>query len=351
MRKIEKILQQAQVPTARFLDRLPNFSQRGLLKLLAYPYDYPKLNPFTACLMAVKHKEKKIGFIADDVATTRRRYEQQIQIFARYKTAIQQIQDLRLPLASGTLKARHYHPQPHKKLAMLVFYHGGGFVAGSLETHDEICRLFAKHMRVQVLSIQYPLAPEASPHQVIQASQEALQWVYENRRQLNIYKDRIAIAGDSAGGNICAVLSQQSLGQPYAPQAQLLVYPAIDFAHTYPSLQIFGYGLPLTASDVEKVKHLYAQQHQIALNDPLISPVYAEPNLHLSATFIVTAGHDVLHDEAEFYAEKLAAHGCKVHYQNYDEHAHGFLHLTPISKDAKKCCIEVAKQFKRFWFR
>ena len=340
-----------QVPAARLVDRLPEFSQRSLVKLLGYPCDYPELDSFTACLMAIKHKEGKVGFLADDVANTRRQFEQQIRILSKHKTPVHQIQDLRLPLASGTIKARHYHPQPNKKLAMLVFYHGGGFVAGSLETHDEVCRLFVKHMHVQVLSVQYPLAPEAAPKQVIQTSKEALEWVYYNRRQLNIDKGRIAIAGDSAGGNICAVLAQQSIGQVYAPQAQLLIYPAIDFKHCYPSLNIYGYGLTLTACDVAQVKQLYAHEHDVALDDPIISPVYAEPNSDLAASFIVTAGHDVLHDEAEFYAEKLAAHGCRIKYLSYSEQAHGFIHLTSISRQAKKRTLDIAKQFRKFWLK
>lgn len=351
MIKIKNILQHTQVPAARVLDRLPTFSQRALLKLLAYPYDYPELDAFSACLMALRHKEGKVGFLASDLATTRQQYEQQIQLFLRYKTTIAQVQDLRLPIASGTLKARHYHPQPHKKLAMLVFYHGGGFVAGSLDTHDEICRLLAKYMQVQVISVQYPLAPEASPQQLIEASRQALEWIYQNRRQLNIYKSRIAIAGDSAGANICAVVAQQSISKDYAPQAQLLIYPAIDFQYCYPSLNIFGHGLTLTANDVKQIKALYAQQHDVDLDDPIVSPIYAKPNANLAASFIVTAGHDVLKDEAEFYAEKLAAHGCKVQYQMYLEQTHGFLHLTPISQQATKRTIEIAKQFKKFWFK
>jgi acetyl esterase len=349
MRKLKYFLEQAQVPAARVLAHLPEFSQRGLLKLLGYPYDYPELEPFTACLMALKYKEGKLGFLAEDVVSTRTQYERQMALLNQHKTFIRQVQDLRLPLASGTLKARHYHPCPNKKLAMLVFYHGGGFVAGSLNTHDEFCRILAKTMRVQVLSIQYPLAPEASPQQVIQASQQALEWVYHNRRQFNIYKAKIAIAGDSAGGNICAVIAQRSIGYAYAPQAQLLIYPVIDFKYCYPSLHLFAHGLTLTACDVTQVKDLYAHQHNVELDDPILSPVYAEPHANLAATFIVTAGHDVLRDEAEFYAEKLGAHGCRVHYQTYIEQTHGFIHLTPISKQAKKYSLQIAKQFKKFW--
>ena len=106
-------------------------------------------------------------------------------------SAVKQVEDLRLPVQSGTVFARHYHPAPNKKLPMLVFYHGGGFVVGSLDSHDEVCRLLAIHAKVQVLSIDYPLAPEVGPNVLIQSCEDALAWVYQNRRQFKILKNRI----------------------------------------------------------------------------------------------------------------------------------------------------------------
>lgn len=346
---VEKIAQSTQGNIARSLDYIPAFIQRHLVKALAYPYHYPDLDSSLSCMLALQYIQGQRGFLGSELQHSRQSFEKQMCILVAKPTAVASIQDLRLPLASGTLVARHYHPKPHKKLPMLVFYHGGGFVSGSISTHDEACRLFAKTLNAQILSVQYPLAPEASPQQLIQACHEALVWVYQNRRQLNIRKSSIAIAGDSAGGNICAVLAQRTLGQEYAPQAQWLIYPAIDFKQDYPSAQQYAEGLLLTAQDVQKVKELYVQQHHVALDDPIISPIYGEISANLAPAYIVTAGHDILHDEAEFYAQKLSAHGCQVNYENYAEQTHGFINLTSVSNQAKKRSIEMALHFKKFW--
>lgn len=346
---VEQLATQGRGTLARAVDYLPTPIQRGLVKLLPYPYAYPSLDPTLSCMLALQYAQGQRGFLSGDLKQSRQAFEQQMQLLVCKPTFIPHVQDLRLPLPSGTIAARHYHPQPKKKLPMLVFYHGGGFISGSISTHDEACRLFAKSLNMQIISVQYPLAPEASPKQLIQACNEALQWVYYNRRQLNIYKGRIAIAGDSAGGNICAVLAQQTIGQAYAPQAQWLIYPALDFKQHYPSADTYAHGLVLTAEDVQQVKTLYAQRHQMELDDPLISPIYADVSAQLPPACIVTVGHDILHDEAELYAQKLKAQGCRVQYLNYTEQTHGFINLTTVSKQAKKRSIEMALNFKKFW--
>lgn len=231
---------------------------------------------------------------------------------------------------------------------MIVFYHGGGFVVGGLDTHDEACRLIAKYAKVQVLSIDYPLAPEASPQLLIKSCEDALAWVYQNRRQLKIYKNRIAVAGDSAGGNISTVVAQHAAGKSYAPQAQLLIYPVVDFKSRHPSFYAYGQGLVLTSKDVDYVTDYYATQHNIALDDPLISPTYG--NLKkLAPAYVITAGHDLLHDEGEIYSHKLRQSGVKVQYVNYPDQTHGFINLTPVFNKAKRNTIEIAKNFRKFW--
>ena len=258
------------------------------------------------------------------------------------------MEDLRLPLHSGTIFARHYHPAPNKKLPMLVFYHGGGFVVGSVDSYDEVCRLLARHANVQVLSIDYPLAPEASPHQIVQSCEDALAWVYQNRKQLKILKNRIAVAGDSAGGNLSAVVAQRSAGKAFAPHAQFLIYPALDFKSRHPSFFAYKDGLILTGDDVDTVTAHYATQHQVALDDPIISPTYG--NLKkLAAAFVVTAGHDVLHDEAEIYAHKLRHQGVNVAHHDYPNMTHGFINLAGLSSTAKKNYIEMSRKFRKFW--
>ena len=345
---IQKVMEQNQGTAARLLDKLPNFVQENIVKALAYPYHYPELDSFLKCLVAVQYKQNKTGFISADAQHSRKAFELQSQLLAGKSTAIKQVEDLRLPLHSGTIFARHYHPAPNKKLPMLVFYHGGGFVVGSVDSYDEVCRLLARHANVQVLSIDYPLAPEASPYQIVQSCEDALAWTYQNSRQFKILKNRIAVAGDSAGGNIATAVAQRSAQKVFAPQAQLLIYPVVDFKSRHPSFYAYKDGLVLTEKDIDVVTALYAEQHAVALDDPLISPTYGKL-AGIAPAYIVTAGHDVLHDEGEIYSHKLRQQGVKVFHQEYTDQTHGFINLTPVSHRAKKYVIEISTKFRKFW--
>ena len=348
--RLQALLEKGQGTAVRALDRLPGFVQEGLAKGLGYPCIYPELDPLIKCIMAAQLKQGKTGFIGADLNRARKAFDLQMQALKAKPTPVRQVEELRLPLQSGTVFARHYHPAPNKKLPMIVFFHGGGFVLGNLDTHDEACRLLAVHAKAQVLSIDYPLAPEASPKQLIQCAEDALAWVYQNSRQLKILKGRIAVAGDSAGGNIAAVAAQRAAQKAYAPHAQLLIYPVLDFKSRHPSFYAYQDGLALTGQDVEQVTAYYAHQHQVALDDPLISPTYGRFE-KLAPAYIVAARHDVLHDEAEIYAHKLRQQGLKVHYQEYKDQAHGFINLTPVSLRAKKYLTDTARNFRRFWDR
>ena len=345
---VEKWMEKGQGHVARAIDRLPTTAQEGLVKALGYPHQFERLDPFIKCLMAAQYKQGKSGFIFEDYHRSRKLFDHQIQMLSSKPTAVKHVEDLRLPLQSGTVFARHYHPAPSKNLPMLVFYHGGGFVVGSLDSHDEVCRLLAVHAKVQVLSIDYPLAPEASPQLLLQSCEDALAWVYQNRRQFKILKDRIAVAGDSAGGNISTVVAQRSATKAYAPSAQLLIYPVVDFKSRHPSFFAYKEGLTLTEHDVDMVTALYVEQHQIALDDAMVSPTYATLR-GLAPAYVVTAGHDLLHDEGEIYAIKLKQQGNKVYYHNYVDQPHGFVNFSIISRRAKKYTIETAKSFRKFW--
>ena len=346
--KIQTLLDKRQGPAARALDKLPNIVQESIARILGYPYQYPDLDAFTKCIVAAQIKQGRIGFIGDDPIESRRQFDAQMLAILNKPTSIESVEDIRLPLQSGTVFARHYHPAPNEKLPMIVYYHGGGFVVGGLDTHDEVCRLIAKYAKVQVLSIDYPLAPEASPQQLIQSCEDALAWAYQNRRQLKIYKNRIAVAGDSAGGNISTVVAQHAAGKSYAPQAQLLIYPTVDFKSRHPSFYAYGQGLVLTSKDLDYVTDYYVTQHNVALDNPLVSPTYG--NLKkLPPAYIVTAGHDLLHDEGEIYSHKLRQNGVKVQYVDYPDQSHGFINITPISSKAKRNTIEIAKNFRKFW--
>ncbi|WP_168418713.1 alpha/beta hydrolase [Acinetobacter towneri] len=347
---LKQRLHKGQGTAARFLNKLPDRAHEALAQALAYPYQYPDLDPFIKCMMAAQLKQGKVGFIGADPIQSRQQFDRQIASIASTPTAVKRVEEVRLNLPSGDIAARYYHPAPHKKLPLIVFYHGGGFVVGGLDSHDEFCRLMAVHANAQVLSVAYPLAPEASPQQIIQVCEEALAWAYQHRRQMKILKNRIAVAGDSAGGNIAAVVAQRSVHSTYAPEAQFLIYPALDFKSRHPSFFAYKDGLVLTEQDIDFVTHHYATQHQVALDDPIISPTFGKLK-KLAPAFVVTAGHDVLHDEAEIYAHKLRQNQVTAKYVEYLDQAHGFINLSFVSSRAKKLSIEMCKNFRKFWDR
>ena len=348
--QLQAMMDKGQGVAARLLDRLPKIAQERIVRSLDYPYHYPELDPFVKCLMAVQLKQGKTGIVREDIAQSRIFFEQSMQLLKSKPTAIRQVEDIRLSLHSGIVQARHYHPAPAKKLPLIIFYHGGGFLIGSLDTHDEYCRLLAKHAHAQVLSVAYPLAPEHHPSQIVQVCEDALAWAHQHSKQLRILKKRIAVAGDSAGGNLAAVVAQRSADKVYVPQAQLLLYPAMDFKSRHPSYFAYKDGLVLTDGDIELVTYHYVERHEIALDDPLISPTYGNLK-NLPPTYLITAGHDVLHDEAEIYAHKLRQHAVTVKYVEYLDQTHGFINMTFVSRRAKKISIEMCKNFRKFWDR
>lgn len=191
------------------------------------------------------------------------------------------------------------------------------------------------------------MTPEAHPQTVIEICEQSLAWTHEQASHLNILNSQIAVCGDSAGGNIAAVVAQRAAQKDYAPCAQFLIYPAIDFQQRYPSFQAFKSGLTLTGTDVDVVIDLYATQHDVAFNNPLISPIYG--NLEkLAPAYVITVGHDVLRDEGKVYAEKMQKAGNQVVYQEFHDQAHGFINFTAISKRSKACFIEACEKFAEF---
>lgn len=346
--KIKSKIGKGQGVAARFLDKAPSNVQNTLAKALLYPYQYPNLDPFIKSMMAVQLKQGKIGFIGSDAEASRKAFESQMHSIATKPTFVKKVETMQLALTSGNIQARHYHPAPEQMLPLIIFYHGGGFVVGSIDTHDEACRLLAVHANAQVLSVNYPLAPEASPQQLIQCCEEALVWVYKNSAHFKIFNNRIAVAGDSAGGNIATVIAQRTKLEAYAPEAQLLIYPTVDLKSRHPSFFAYKDGLVLTESDIDHVIHFYAEQHSVELDDPLVSPVYGDLK-NVAPAYVLSAGHDVLHDEAEIYVHSLQQEGIEVAYVDYEDQTHGFINLTFISTRAKNITIEVAKNFREFW--
>jgi acetyl esterase len=252
--------------------------------------------------------------------------------------------DLALELPGRTVALRHYVPdEPGERLPMLVFYHGGGFVFGDLDTHDAVCRMLCVHGGMHVLAVDYRLAPEHPFPAAVDDAREAFEWAYANAERLGADPQRIAVGGDSAGGNLAAVVSQLAVaaGGP-RPALQLLIYPATDMVERRRSRELFAEGFFLTDSEMAWFEQAYLGTGTTDRHDPRLSPLRAQDLSGLPPAIVATAAFDPLRDEGEDYAQALRAAGTPVLLRRYPGAIHGFVSGVGVSRPAREAVIELA---------
>lgn len=232
-------------------------------------------------------------------------------------------ENLRIPTAGGALPARLYRPRGDGPFTLTVFFHGGGFVMCDLDTHANLCRCLAQRARTLVLSVAYRLAPEARFPAAAHDACDAVRWAAANARKLGARDALIAVAGDSAGGNLAAVAAQQMRGTHVRIAHQLLLYPVVDCATEHPSYDTFGNGYFLTADLMRWFKNQYfgTDAERAA---PLASPLAAPDLAGLPPATVISAEYDLLRDEAEAYARRLAQAGVPVTLLRWPGQMHGF---------------------------
>ncbi len=252
------------------------------------------------------------------------------------------IADRTIPGPAGTVPVRVYTPVGRAPFPLVVYFHGGGWVLGSLETHDSICRQLAAAAQAVVMSVGYRLAPEYRYPAAIHDCYAALVWAAANAGVLGIDALRIALAGDSAGGNLACVVAMMARdrGGP-AVCFQLLVYPVTNYAFDTPSYRENANGYLL-----EKEAMMWFWSHYLPSpvhgEEPYASPLRA-PDLHgLPSALIITAEYDPLRDEGEAYGRRLAEARVPVRMHRYQGMIHGFLGMSPVWEQAKAAMAESA---------
>jgi acetyl esterase len=252
-------------------------------------------------------------------------------------------EDLMIDGAAGQIRARLY-PAKEKDAPLLVFFHGGGFVFGDLDTHDAPCRVLRRHAGINVLAVDYRLAPEHPFPAAVEDARAALKWAQANAKRLGADPARIGIGGDSAGANLSAVLSQITKSEGgQMPVMQLLVYPAVCRRTAWPSLDLFGEGFYLTRESIDWFHQQYSGHLPRAERpDPRRDPFHGEDLAGLPRALVVTAGFDPLRDEGEAYAEKLRDAGNDVAVRRFDGFVHGFFNMVGISPVCRDAVIEIA---------
>ena len=232
-----------------------------------------------------------------------------------------------------TLPIRIYRPHNvSKKIPTLIYYHGGGFVIGTLEMYDYLCASFSSQSNIQVISIDYRLAPENKfpipPLDCI----AAYNTIYDDAQKYNIDVNQLAVGGDSAGGNLATIVTSHAIKSNKDPKFQLLIYPAVRDTES-PSFELFKEGFLLETDDMHWFANHYVDQNQDR-KDPLLSPMYLDNLDKMPTSIIVIAGFDPLRDEGFDYAEKLKDTGVDVITQVHEDQFHGFYHMNDALPEA-----------------
>jgi len=249
---------------------------------------------------------------------------------------------------SGKIGYRRYRPlgTSNGSMPTLIFYHGGGFIAGNLDTHDSTCRRLANGSRCQVIAIDYRLAPEHPFPAALEDALTAARWAYDHAEELGADRERLGVGGDSAGGNLAAVVAQ--LG-PVPLRFQLLIYPVTDLRGGTASYEEHASGYYLTASEMSWFVGHYLSGGRGAADDARVSPLLAD-DVTVALTppaLIVTAEYDPLRDDGLAYAERLRATGVDVTTVHYDSMMHGFVSLADFLDDGRAALSEAAAAVAR----
>src|SRR5712671_3021680 len=264
--------------------------------------------------------------------------------------ALESAKPLAIPAPHGSIPARIFTPKRLRKThglsPCLVFFHGGGWVIGDLDSHDVVCRKLAHEGELIVIAIDYRLAPEHKFPAAVDDAITAVKWVASNARQLGIDASRLMVGGDSAGGNLAAVTALATRdGNGPKLAGQLLIYPATDFAMKHPSHSEPETSILLTHSVIKWFCNHY-------LNSPAdidnwqASPARAGTLAGLPPAYVMTAGADPLRDEGDEYAAKLKAAGVPVTYKHFPGQFHGFFTMGKLLQQANVAATDIANWLK-----
>jgi acetyl esterase len=247
--------------------------------------------------------------------------------------AVYRVDDLEAVGPAGPLRLRVYRPNALHDLPAVVYYHGGGFSLGDLDTHDRICRLLASRAQALVVSVDYRLAPEHPFPAAVDDAYAALRWVHGHANGLDADPGRLTVAGDSAGGNLAAVAAIRARDEGGVPLVfQLLIYPVTDLSSfATRSHEDLKEGFLLSRTFAEAMRRAYVPLPEDRRR-PYASPLLAPDLQGLPPALIITAQFDPLRDEGEAYGRRLAAAGVKVATIRYNGVTHGFFGVGVLRK-------------------
>jgi acetyl esterase len=311
------------------------------------------LDPQLAEILALAEKAGRPPLDALPVEEARREYRRRADTFGLPQAEMETIEERTIAGPDGAIPVRLYVPAgATNALAfaapapMLVFFHGGGWTVGDRDTHDRACRYLAREARCRVASVDYRLAPEHPFPAAVEDCWAAWEAIALHPRFWGADARRLAVGGDSAGGNLAAAVAQLATAERVrAPCLQLLIYPAADMAGAYGSIERFAKGYLLTKSMIERFMGYYTPD-PAARRDPRASPLRATDLAGLAPAFVQTAGFDPIQDEGAAYAQALAAAGVAAEHRHYPSLVHGYLQLAGYSPAAKAAVDDAARALR-----
>jgi acetyl esterase len=324
------------------LAKLPLRAQR-LLGGTPIESEGMRLHPTSQLLVKLERLADVRGYEELSPDEAREQTGKQATLLTGPKLALPRVEDLEIPGPAGAIPARLYAPTPQPGAGgLLVYYHGGGHVIGTLDTHDSTCRFLATHANVGVLSVDYRLAPEYAYPAAVDDSVAALAWASVNAERLGFDPARIAVGGDSAGGNLAAVVAiAAKLGDAPLPAFQLLIYPVCDYVAKRRSYEAFADGFLLTAAEMDWFRDHYLPEPDAA-HEWRASPLRAPDLSGLPPAYVMTAGFDPLRDEGEEYAGLLHAAGVPTALRRHEGLLHSFANQTALHRGAHDAMLEAA---------
>lgn len=332
----------------KVLPRLPDVAKRAVSGGRAVTIDGNTLDPVLQVLLATQKAAGISGLVvADDPVATRVANSELTRTVAQSDIRVGGVTAVSVPGPAGVIPARHYRPpaaegREHTAAPLLVFYHGGGFVFGDLESHDSVCRLICRDAGLHVLAIDYRLAPEHPAPAAVDDAHAAYLWARQHAAELGADPRRVAVGGDSAGGCLAAVVTRQArdAGDPL-PSLQWLIYPVTDFRGLARSRTLLGDGFLLTRHDMDWFESTYLAGSGLDLTDPRVSPLLVDDLAGLSPALIVTAGFDPLRDEGAEYATRLREAGVVVDHRRMGSMIHAFMNLNVLGGGVGRAIAEV----------
>ncbi len=251
-----------------------------------------------------------------------------------------------IPLPGRDLRARLYRPVTGE-VPLVVYFHGGGWVVGDVDTHGTLAAFLAQDGEVAVLSVDFRLAPEHPFPTPVDDAREALAWAAEQRARLGVRTDRLAVAGDSAGGHLAAQAAAWFNDRhPGTVGAQLLIYPVVQHRFDTPSYERLADGVGLTRDEMRWYWRMFLGDAEPAANDVRVNLMAEAPRHPLPSTLVIAAEYDPLHDEAVSYAEFVARTGARAEVVPAAGLTHSFARLQPFVPQARLVMHDAAKRLR-----